>query len=446
MMSWPDCISGRIQMNSRQSKRDKCLAAEFPEIAAQWHPTKNGELSPHGIGSISSAKVWWTCEEGHEWQAQVRHRAIDGNGCPYCSGRYPVKGINDLETIYPELAKEWNPDKNGGIHPWDVTAYSSRKIWWRCEKGHEWQTAVCHRAKNHSGCPYCSGRYPVKGENDLETLYPGLVKEWDYEKNGSLRPSDCKPGSNRKVWWKCKKGHGWQTLVYHRTLRGTGCPYCAGNLVLPGENDLLTLFPEIAAEFDGNKNEELNPSEMCGKSGKKVWWRCEKGHSWQASVISRTNLNAGCPFCAGKLPVPGENDLGTLRPDLAVEWHPDRNKSFTPSDCTISSGRKVWWRCKEGHEWQSVVSARTGKDNCGCPYCSGRYAISGVNDLETVNPELAAEWHPTKNKMVHPSNVLPNSNKKAWWQCSICGYEWRSQVCGRSARGSGCPRCTGRVK
>lgn len=219
----------------------------------------------------------------------------------------------------------------------------------------------------------------------------------------------------------------------------------SGNIVIPGKTDLHALFPEIACEFDVDKNEGTTSGEICAKSGRKVWWRCNKGHSWQAPVINRTNLKSGCPFCAGQRPIPGENDLGTVRPDLAAEWHPQKNRNFKPSDCTISSGRKVWWSCREGHEWKSVVSARTGKDNCGCPYCYGRYAVPGVNDLETVNPELASEWHPTKNK-TKPSRILPNSNKKAWWLCSECGYEWRTLITSRSARGSGCPRCLGRVR
>lgn len=361
-------------MSSRRVDRNKSLAALYPEIAAQWHPTKNGELSPDDIGSGSAAKVWWVCSEGHEWQSQV-----------------------------------------------------------------------CHRTRENTRCPYCSGRYAIKGVNDLATLYPDLVKEWNYEKNGNLKPSDCKPASNKKVWWVCSEGHAWQTMVYHRTSRSTGCPYCSGNIVIPGETDLQTLFPEIACEFDADKNDRITPEKICAKSRRKVWWRCNSGHSWQASVISRTNLKSGCPFCAGKRPVPGENDLGTVWPDLAAEWHPLKNRDFKPSDCTISSGRKVWWRCREGHEWQSVVSARTGKDNCGCPYCYGRYAVSGVNDLETLKPELASEWHPTKNK-TKPSQILPNSNKKAWWLCPECGYEWRTLITSRSARGSGCPRCTGRVR
>lgn len=285
-----------------------------------------------------------------------------------------IERDKSLAVLYSEIAAQWHPTKNGELSPGDIGSGSAAKVWWLCSKGHEWQSQVCHRAKEHTRCPYCSGRLPIKGKNDFETMYPELAAEWCCEKNDGLMPYDILPHGSRKIWWRCKKGH-----------------------------------------------------------------------SWQAPVISRTNLKAGCPICAGQRTLPGENDLATLRPDLEAEWHPSKNRDFKPSDCTISSGRKVWWRCKEGHEWQSVVSTRTGKDNCGCPYCYGRYAVPGVNDLETVKPELALEWHPTKNKM-KPSQILPNSNKKAWWLCPECGYEWRTLIPSRSARGSGCPRCAGRVR
>ena len=353
-----------------------------------------------------------------------------------------IERDKSLAALYPEIAAQWHPTKNGESSPYDVSSGSSVKAWWLCNKGHEWQAATCHRTRNHSNCPYCSGRYAIKGENDLATLYPDLVKEWNYEKNGDLRPSDCKPASNKKVWWVCGEGHKWQTMVYHRTSRSTGCPYCSGNIVIPGETDLQTLFPEISREFDAGKNEGITPTEICAKSGKKVWWLCKKGHSWQAPIISRTNLRAGCPICAGQRTLPGENDLATLRPDLAAEWHPSKNKNFRPSDCTISSGRRIWWRCKEGHKWQSVVSARTGKDNCGCPYCYGRYAIPGVNDLETVNPVLAREWNTDKNNGLQPSQVMPYTNRKVWWLCQK-GHEWKATVSDRSD-GKGCPFCSGK--
>lgn len=354
---------------------------------------------------------------------------------------------NFISQTYPQIASQWHPLLNGELTPDKIKAGSSKKVWWQCENGHAWQAIVYHRTKNHSNCPYCSGRYAIKGENDLQTLMPSIAKEWHRTKNKCLLPTDVKPGSNIRIWWNCQNGHEWQASVYDRTKKnGSGCPYCSGNLNIKGKTDLYTLFPEIAKEFDENKNRNISPFELFAKSGKKVWWKCDKGHSWQASVISRTKLKAGCPFCSGKQPIIGENDLASLRPDLASEWHSEKNKNFTPSDCTISSGRKVWWKCKEGHEWQAVVSTRTGKKRCGCPYCYGRYAIIGVNDLKTVKPELACEWHPSKNRLISPSQVLPNSNKKVWWQCSICGYEWRTLISARTLGGSGCPHCAGKAR
>lgn len=91
----------------------------------------------------------------------------------------------------------------------------------------------------------------------------------------------------------------------------------------------------------------------------------------------------------------GQNDLATVNPDLASEWHPTKNGNLSPTQITAGTSKKVWWMCSEGHEWEAAVSSRCG--GIGCPYCSGKRAIAGISDLATVNPKLAAEWHPTKN-------------------------------------------------
>ena len=68
-----------------------------------------------------------------------------------------VKGVNDLETLNPTLAEEWNYEKNGTLTPDQVTAGSNKKVWWKCKFGHEWEAIVGSRSKGH-GCPFCSGR------------------------------------------------------------------------------------------------------------------------------------------------------------------------------------------------------------------------------------------------------------------------------------------------
>ena len=70
----------------------------------------------------------------------------------------------------------------------------------------------------------------------------------------------------------------------------------------------------------------------------------------------------------------------------------------------------------------------------------GIRAIPGKTDLATVNPTLAAQWHPTLNGDLLPSQVAPRSHKKVWWRCPTCGHEWTAMIANRS-RGTGCPQC-----
>ncbi|MBQ3109742.1 MAG: zinc-ribbon domain-containing protein [Clostridia bacterium] len=123
-----------------------------------------------------------------------------------------------------------------------------------------------------------------------------LAEEWNYEKNNGLTPLDVLPNSNKKVWWKCGKGHEWQALIADRN-NGRGCPYCTGKKVLKGYNDLQTVNPTLAKEWNYDKNGELTPMEVAPNSGKKVWWKCSKGHEWQA-IIQNRNRGRGCPICA----------------------------------------------------------------------------------------------------------------------------------------------------
>jgi DNA-directed RNA polymerase subunit RPC12/RpoP len=97
-------------------------------------------------------------------------------------------------------------------------------VWWICSKGHEWHATILSRNKG-SGCPYCSNKATCE-DNCLMTANPILSKEWNSTKNGSLTPKDVTPGSNKKVWWICSKGHEWETKVSHRS-KGSRCPYCS---------------------------------------------------------------------------------------------------------------------------------------------------------------------------------------------------------------------------
>ena len=124
--------------------------------------------------------------------------------------------------------------------PSDLCAQSNKRVWWRCEKGHEWQTSVQGRVVQNSRCPYCAGRKVMQGINDLATLFPEVAAEWDYEAN-EKSPEEYKPTCPDKVSWICGEGHRWEATIEKRTARKQGCPYCYGRAAIPGETDIATL-------------------------------------------------------------------------------------------------------------------------------------------------------------------------------------------------------------
>jgi len=249
---------------------------------------------PTDVTANSHYKVWWKCPKGHEWEATVASRS-SGNRCPICAGQKVLEGYNDLQTLNPTLAKEWHPTKNGALLPTMVRTGSGQKVWWICSKGHEWEADISSRNKGN-GCPVCASKKVLEGDNDLQTSNSTLASEWNYEKNNGLTPADVTANSHKKVWWKCSKGHEWEAIIKTRN-NGNGCPVCANKKVLKGYNDLQTINPKLASEWNYEKNIGLSPTELTPKSDKKVWWKCEKGHEWEASVKSRS-YGTGCPECA----------------------------------------------------------------------------------------------------------------------------------------------------
>jgi hypothetical protein len=277
-----------------------------------------------------------------------------------------IVGENDLATMRPDLVAEWHPEKNGDLGPNEVTFNSSKNVNWICSLSHEWQTRVKHRFDG-SGCPVCAGQRTWPGFNDLATTNPELVAEWHPTKNGDLTPSDVMVGSHKKVWWLCAQDHAWIGSVGYRA-KGSGCAVCAGQKVWPGFNDLATMRPDLASEWHPTKNGDLKPSDVIAGTNKRLWWICKLGHEWPATGNTRDFKKSNCPYCGNKRLLRGFNDLATVDPTLAAEWHPTKNGDLKPSDVINGSHRNVWWLCAEGHEWPAKCSMRNS--GRGCPKCA----------------------------------------------------------------------------
>ena len=353
----------------RESLRNYCIRNGREDILAQWHPTRNTTETPDSVSYGSKKYIWWCCDKGHEWQSPVFARTGKHHGCPYCTGKRVTVG-SDLGTLFPDIAAQWHPEKNADRKPENYRPGSHDSVWWCCGNGHEWRATIKSRVEGN-GCPYCGGRAVRPGENDLQTVVPILAEQWHPTKNGTLLPTHVMPGSSRRVWWCCAKGHEWQAGIFART-NGSGCPVCAGKVVCPGENDLESYDPELARQWCQEKNGALLPSQISVFSNRKIWWQCSRGHQWQAVIASRTYNKSGCPYCGNRKLLTGFNDLKTLEPLVAAQWHPTKNATLEPTMVMPGSTKRVWWKCIDGHEWKAVIYSRTGSQKCGCPVCAGK--------------------------------------------------------------------------
>lgn len=497
-VEWEETIKSRISTQSLNLSSKLMLghivnnlAKMRPDLAAQWHPTKNGKLTPDKVACNSSKEVWWYMpyddpDTGKhfdfEWSEQIGLRTLYSN-CPFLTGRRVWPGFNDLATKRPDLAAQWHPTKNGDLTPDAITYGSNKNIWWYMpyddpETGKhfdfEWDSYLPNRLKDN-GCPFLSGRRIWLGFNDLASKRPDLAAQWHPTKNGSLTPEMVTCGSNKEVWWYMpyddpESGEHfnfeWSERVNIRNTYSE-CPFLTSYRVWPGFNDLASKAPELASQWHPTKNEALSSEMVTLHSGEKVWWYMpyddpETGKhfdfEWESTVCNRSK-GLGCPYLSGAAVWPGFNDLATKMPELAAQWHSTKNGDLTPEMVTCGCNTEVWWFLpyddpETGNhfdfEWPATINSRS--HGVGCPYLSGAAVWQGFNDLATKMPELAAQWHPTKNGDLTPEMVTCGSMQKIWWFFPYddpetgkhFDFEWPATIADRCT-GTGCPFLSGRA-
>ena len=472
--------------------KNNLLTQNF-ELAKEWHPTKNGDLTPEMVTAGSNKKVWWLGECGHEWKASIKPRNSRKIGCPICAkemqtsfpeqaiyyymkskfetvvNTYTIGNFSEIDVYIEELklgieydGARWHKDierdirKNLFCKSNDINLLRIRER--NCPALNDDTHCIVlennsiivlekaikavfnYISQNITGVEYVIDIDIAKDihnihnlyvqsvkENSLSILKPEHAREWHPKKNGNLIPEMVKPNSHKKVWWLGKCGHEWQATISNK-CNERGCPICAGKQILIGYNDLATTNYDLSTEWHSIKNGDLSPKMVTAGSEKKVWWLGKCGHEWESRIDHRRN-GAGCPICSGQKVLAGYNDLLTTNPELSKEWHPTKNNTLRPSDFTGGSEKKVWWLGKCGHEWESRISHRN--KGVGCPICLGQKTLAGYNDLSTTHPELAKEWHPTKNGKLKPTDVVSGSGKKVWW-LNKSGREWQAIIGNRS--------------
>lgn len=563
---------------TRPSSVENNLSSTHPEIAKEWHPTKNKPYEPDKVLPMARLKVWWVCKNNHQYRVSIGSRTSTmKSGCIYCAGQKPTWD-NNLKHHFPEIAQEWDYEANHPLRPENVLPGKKQKAFWICPIDGSYPATISDRTgPRKSGCPYCSGTL-VSDRNRLTILFPEIAAEWHPTKNAELRPEDFSYGSKEKVHWLCKNNHTYEAAINSRTNQGSGCKVCSKqtskpelrllaeiksifpdadsryqlekfevdvfiskfkiaveydgayfhknraahdvkkrdwikkkgvklyrlreaelpcfdandikvefnkslekhvidslllqifhevdgahqNLItsylsksgfqneelykrylsyypnpLP-ENSLAIQRPDIAAEWHPEKNFPLTPENFTVGSNYVAYWVCkDKGCAYPARIIGRTKkLNPiKCSVCAGKH-VNSSNSLAAIFPNVASEWHPTKNGNLTANDVTKKSKQEVWWLCHEGHEWKQSIGERTGKKETPCQECKRHQ-----NSVSKKFPKIAAEWHPTKNTNLEIRNFTYGSNEIVWWLCAN-GHEWKDSIKKRCRDGGvQCQKC-----
>ena len=562
--SWESVVGNRAALGSgcpycsgQKVSPENSLESTHPELLSDWDYELN-KLPPKEFSQGSSRKVWWKCKDGHSWQTAIFNRTKKKTGCPYCSNYY-VSDTNSLQSLSPDLSQEWHPTKNGTLTPSDLVAGSSRKVWWKCTRGHEWKTTLNARFSGGSGCPKCSNQ-SSKGEmrilSELNSVFHGIKSRIkkdgheidifipslnvgiefdglyyhggnsskDIKKNKKLEEMGIplirvrEPGmekiSKNDLLLSKKSPSKQEINLLLQTLSKFGEIIGFKNYLekdefvneelylvyiesfpnpLPGKS-ISETHPESNKYWDFERNYPLTPVNFSHGSDYKAWWKCENGHSTQVNISTKIKKFSSCGVCRNKSTKSFEytNSLEHTSPEIANLWHSTKNGDLTPDKISIGSHKKVWLECTNDHEWSArlysvkntkcaqcnsfafkypellkfwdyknndidpnkigfksaqqvhwicdhghlfsrILHVVTRNKNLVCPVCKS---------LQFARPNLVKEWDFKKNGDLKPLDFSYGSQKKVWWVCPE-GHSYQSSIGHRSdlKRPTGCPKC-----
>lgn len=418
----------------RGRKYNKMLYQERPDLEKYFDSNRN-KRPFNSYSYKSNEKVWWLCEKGHSFDRAVYHSVTSKSfECPICINKLLLVGENDLKSKFPELAAEFNCDRNN-LTPDKVIQSSITEYWWKCKEGHEFFRSPYHRTSGFSGCPICARTQIEKGINDFQSAFPKIVDIWDYEQNG-LGPDEISDKNTSKFFFKCSKGHQYESYLSTTIFNDCECLICKNVLIQAGINDLLTSNPELAEEF--SPNEIRKPEEFTKDMSYSILWRCPKcSGDYKYSIKDRELHDDSCPYCNRKRPLLGYNSLVDTHPELAKEWSPKNERKA--ETFTKDVNMYVKWICPTCKgEYSANLAEREVSDD-SCPYCNRNKPLAGFNSLIDTHPELAEEWSESNDRTVY--EVTKDYSYPAKWICSVCGGEYIAKIKERQIGDKKCSYC-----
>ena len=351
-----------------RATRENNLAMLFPDLIVEWNVDKNVEIYPCNVTPQSHIRAWWKCKMGHEWISTVQDRTAKKSGCPKCrlfgSSRFEARVFSEINYLWPDSeSKKRISGKECDIFiPSLGVIIEVDGFWWHKDARNRDKRKTEFLKKNgYRVVRMRQSPLPTITEDDI------CFEEGAYRTDSNAL--DCIKDLVLKLGRWSRKDVS-EYISRREFVNDDGYRDILRFFPLPKNGESLAdRFPEISRQWHPAKNEGNSPKYLRPKSNKKVWWICNKGHEWQASPLNRT-YGRGCPYCATGHKICADNSLVTTTPDVARQWHPEKNGNLDPNKIGRGSTEKVWWICDRGHEWQSVVKERCRGRKVGCPACA----------------------------------------------------------------------------
>ncbi|MFT4874711.1 zinc-ribbon domain-containing protein [Congregibacter sp.] len=345
------------------------------------------------IAEDSTTLCEWRCPAGHiyeETRAAHRH----SRGCPTCA--------TSVATRMPGLLKHWDSKKNG-LSAADVSAYSQERYYWVCDHGHQFERPPYRVLATGHQCKLCrrEGVTPwrIAGKRDTSTTlaaaFPAIAAQWDRELN-PRGPEEFAPGSQRVAYWRCENGHSWSSPICHRTSTArhpASCQQCKA---------IAYSVPDLAEQL----HPTLNPADIAyivrKSSSQVLFWQCERGHIFSASVAAR--LRSAYPAACDKC-----RSITVKAPDLIDAcWAYELNGKLDPEVLRTSSSQEVWWVRVDSLDVRPAKREARHFERKRIGYRFRRYINNQNREIARIAEHLAGQRRPAPAKLKRAKKLSPS--------------------------------------
>lgn len=425
------------------------LAEDRPDLAKEWHPIKNGNLRPIDVTKSTTKKVWWMCSEGHEWLTSINNRnnIARNSGCPFCSGRYATYKTS-LAYLNPELAKEWDYEKNNTT-PNLVKPGSNKKVWWICsvDSRHKWNAVIGSRTGiKPTGCPCCSGK-KAWDENNLLVHNPLLTSEWNYELN-KLPPEEVLPYSKKKYWWNCSEcGEVWHQSANNRQRFGLrGCPKCNFSHRTSFSKHAIfyyakKLFPNLI--INNNTPIDFDEYQMIGGlyfPEKNLLIEYDEECSHKEQLEREKQKNQLCAKSGIQLIRIVEPRVPVFEDAVTIYIKREASRGFNSlKKVMVKLFQLLIQNLNFNTDIRDLENFLDLENDCINIEETIKRAQK-ENSIVTTHPQICEEWDYEKNKGLKPYFFTHGSSKTIWWLCEN-NHSYPMKIYDKT-KGHRCSYCT----